>query len=618
MIKRMKLLTGLLWILLMIVTLFTTSALAYNVAISDDDDDSIYTPPPPGYGDPIRVDGSMVIPSGDPGQAVNIVIPLYYSREFGWNSVREITITPQVSTDLSKWPFEIKQTTYTQTVTLSQNRARPTFNLTISQKATAGTYPIDFELVYVAANGSTRETKETTIRTYVKILSDGTEVVKKEEEDSGQIVITSTPTPSAAYGERVVMTLELMNTGLTLNDVTIKPIISTELDKFPFVVEKQNYEQSLGNFAAGTSRNITYDFLLSEHVSSGAKAIKFALEYSRNGVRSTGSVTAYIHISRAKEDDKEEEEKDEENKPKPKLIVSSYSIEPNKIYAGANFTLDMQFTNTSEQPIQNLTITITNADEENAYVVPAKNGSNTVYVRNMGAGSSIQTTLELQVRPDTPAKPNMLSVVMEYEDEKYKAYTASANITVPINQEIRLVLDEPRFDMPFVEQGLTVYPYFSIINMGKSSIYNVMVTVEGPGLSIEERTYLGTMQAGQQNNVDIGIIANEAGQIEGAIVVAFEDEYGDKLEERQNFTITVQEAFSADFPFEGDYKGDDMFYPDSPGFDSDQQTGLLVFIRGSGKWWIIGGGVIILALLIIILRKRRIKKRQAELSDEND
>ena len=577
--------------------------------------DGEYEPPPPGYGDPIRVDGSLVVPAGDPGQTVNVIIPLYFSGEFGWNSVREITITPAVSTDPEKWPFEIKQTTYTQTVSLSLRRARPTFNLTISQKAKSGVYPVDFNLTYVAANGSTRETKSTVIRTYVSVLSDGTEV-KQEEGESGQIVLVSTPTPSAAYSERVSMTLELRNLGATLTDVTIKPQISTELDKFPFVVEQQSYEQFLGSFAAGTTRDVSYDFLLSEYVSTGAKAIIFNLEYSKNGVRGAGSVTAYVHVNRAKgEEEEEEEEEEQENKPKPKLIVSSYSIEPEKIYAGNNFTLEMHFTNTSESPIQNLTIIITNADEESAYVVPAKSGSNTIYVRNMAAGATIQRTLELQVRPDTPAKPNMLTIFMDYEDEKNVAYTASANVTVPINQEIRLVVDEPRFDMPSVEVGMTVYPYFSIINMGKSSIYNTMVMVEGPGLSLEERMYAGTISAGQQFSVDIGIIASEPGQIEGAIVVSFEDEYGDKLEERQPFTLLVQEPFYPDYEGE-DYLGEDLLDPEmSDGQKGGFWAGLL---SGSGKWWIGGGVIIILAVvLIVVLRKRRAKKRLAELADED-
>ncbi|MCL1906122.1 MAG: hypothetical protein FWG06_03835, partial [Clostridiales bacterium] len=427
-----------------------------------------------------------------------------------------------------------------------------------------------------------------------------------------------TPTPSAAYGEQISMTLELYNTGVTLSDVTVKPVISTELDKFPFVVEKQTYERFFGTFPAGTTRNVTYDFLISQRVSAGAKAVKFTVEYTKNGVRGMDNVTAYVYISRAKEDeeDKKEEDKDDDKKPKPKLIISSYSIDPEKIYAGTNFTLDMHFTNTSESPIQNLTIVITNADEENAYVVPAKNGSNTIYVRGMGPGGSIQRTLELQVRPDTPAKPNMLSIVMDYEDEKNAAHTASANITVPINQEIRLVLDEPRFDMPFVDAGMTVYPFFSIINMGKSSIYNAMITVEGPGLSLEERMYAGTIQAGQQYNVDMGITANEPGQIEGAIVVSFEDEYGDKLEERQTFTLMVQETGFPDFPGEGDFWDGDMLRPEMPGDFKEPGGGLAGFISGSGKWWLISGAVVAAVVLLVLLRKRRAKKRQAELEDD--
>jgi hypothetical protein len=67
--------------------------------------------------------------------------------------------------------------------------------------------------------------------------------------------------------------------------------------------------------------------------------------------------------------------------------------------------MDLQFRNTSSVPIRNLTISITNSDEENSYVVPAKNGSNTIYIENIAAGATVEENLEMQVRPDTPAKP---------------------------------------------------------------------------------------------------------------------------------------------------------------------------------------------------------------------
>jgi hypothetical protein len=151
--------------------------------------------------------------------------------------------------------------------------------------------------------------------------------------------------------------------------------------------------------------------------------------------------------------------------------------------------------------------------------------------------------------------------------------------------------------------------------MGKSSIYNTMVTVEGPGLSLEERLFIGTLQAGQQYNADIGIIANEPGQIEGAVVVSFEDEYGDKLEERQSFSLTVQEAFFPDYS-DDDMWGEDMFRPEFP--DGPTGGGLAGFMRGSGKWWLIGGAVVVALVLIIVLRRRRTKKRLAELTADDE
>ena len=588
------------------ILVFALMALVLTLpALASDDD---YRPPDPGFSDPIRLDGTMVVPSGDPGQTISVVIPLVFDTGYGWNAVRDITLTPKISTDPEKWPFVISQTSFLQPVTLSLRKARPNFNFTISQQARAGVYPIEFTLAYVAFNGSTREPKSSIITTYVRVLSDGTEVVD-EDKVSGLIVLGQSPTPSAEYSQRITMELQLVNTGPSLTNVSIRPVVSTDLDKFPFVVEKQSYEQAIGSFPANATRSVSFDFLLSEYVSVGAKAVQFMVEYTHNGVRSGGIITAYLDVSKAKEKEKEEEEEKPENKAKPKLIVSSYNIEPEKVYAGNSFTLEVSFTNTSESAIGNITIIITNADQENAYVVPAKNGSNTIYVRRMEAGEIIRRSLEMQVRPDTPAKPNMMSVTMEYENDEKDSFSAPAvNITVPINQEIRVVVEEPRFDNPYIEQGMTAYPYFSILNMGKSSIYNVMVGVEGPGLSLEESLYLGTIQAGTQYGVDTGIIANEPGDIAGEFVISFEDEYGDTLEERLPFTLYVQEQLMPD-------SGDEW----QPGFPDDMYRPDFIGEAGGfklNKWWLIGGGAVLLVAALIIISKLRTKKRLAELNDD--
>ncbi len=585
-----------------------------------------YEPPSPGWSDPLRVEGALAVPSGDPGQTIIITIPVYFSDEYGWDNVKDIVLGPTVSTDPAVWPFEINRTSFDQKVVLSQDRARISFNLLISEEAGAGLYPLQFTLSYAANNGLTREVINTPITTYVEVLSDGSEYEDPDDEEDDEdeddkdnhFTLSNTLAPHinviADQANRVQLKLPILSSNQPVTNVYIEPVITTDLLTFPFIVEQQSYRQELGDFTANQTKEVIYDFLVSEDAVTGAKGIGFNIGFTFEDKNYTETITAYINVN----NEEKEEEDEDEPKHKPKLIISSYSIAPEKVYAGSNFTLSTDFTNTSTETIYNLTISITNSDLENAYVVPAQNGSNTIYIRSLAPGATISRDLELQVRPDTPAKPNMMNIEMDYEDSEATEYNEAQSITVPINQEVRVVVEDPRFDTDFTMVGQSVYATVAIVNMGKSEIYNTMITVEGPGLTLEESMYAGNVGSGTQYNADIGIIPMEAGEIAGEIVISYEDEYGDMLESRLPFSLYVEEMYVDDMGM-GDMGMGDMDYGDMDYGDIEYDE-MGMPIEGGGVSPAIIGTMALVAItvLIIVIKKKRKKKRLAELAEDDE
>ena len=65
--------------------------------------------------------------------------------------------------------------------------------------------------------------------------------------------------------------------------------------------------------------------------------------------------------------------------------------------------------------------------------------------------------------------------------------------------------------------------------------------MEGNGLKLEESYFGGTLSAGSTLAADISVIPSEAGDIQGTVVISYEDVYGEPGEERLPFTLHVED-----------------------------------------------------------------------------
>ena len=214
-------------------------------------------------------------------------------------------------------------------------------------------------------------------------------------------------------------------------------------------------------------------------------------------------------------------------------------------------------------------------------------------------------TMSIATAPDTEAKAYELKLDFDYEGAKTRPATlakgaSSASIPVTVLQKIRLKIDEPTVDGEAME-GESVPVYFSLYNMGRSPIYNCMVTVEGDGLSMEDSFFQGTVAAGSTMRADFSLITATPGQIDGEIVITYEDSLEEKMEERLPLSIFVNEGFNPD----ANGGMEDPGYIDQPtigGMDGPS-AGIPVWI------WIALGVVVAAAIVvaIILLKKKRAK-----------
>ena len=417
------------------------------------------------------------------------------------------------------------------------------------------------------------------------------------------------PTAAGKNGGKVQVRLPLLCVDGPVSNIKAVPKLSTSLDEFPFAIEQVDY--TIGyNGMIGVNQIIEFQFNLrfADKVTAGVKKVDFTITYDRGWASATGDssescdISLYVNVTRGYEA-AGSEPGGETTAALPKIVVDSYSFSSDKIYAGEDFDLTFTVRNTSnEEETKSILVTVTN-NAETGKLTPAS-GSNTLYIDKLGKGESKTMTMSIATAPDTEAKAYEIKLEFDYEGTKTRPATlsngqSSASIPVTIMQKIRLKIEDPTVDGEPME-GESVPVYFSMYNMGRSSIYNCMVTVEGDGLSMEESFFQGTVAAGSTMRADFSLITATPGQIDGEIVITYEDSLEEKMEERLPLSLYVSEAYNPDM-YPGVVDPDGMI--DTMGGMEDPSAS-----GGIPVWaWIVGGVVAAAAVVavIIILKKKR-------------
>lgn len=373
-----------------------------------------------------------------------------------------------------------------------------------------------------------------------------TEAPKKEDSefrirtssvDSNGVCVL---TPSGDYGDQLEVRLPLTCTNGYVYDIKVTPVLSNDIEKFPFDIDLVDYTLSYpGSIGRGQVVEFLYHLRLSKKATVGVKQVDFNVTYRNDeGDLKSGTVSLFVNVRKGLSPTSDKDT----TTSVPKLIIESYKLSSDKIYAGETFDLEFTIKNTSDSTnLQNVQIHIKDAGET-ATIVPASGGSNTLYISKIGKGQSSSQKVSLQTAPDATAKAYTLNVDFSYESATTNAaHTANETIAVPILQKIRLKCDEPTVydDVSYLDSSTSMS--IKMYNMGRSSVYNCIVDVEGNGLKLEESYFGGTLSAGSTLSADISVIPSEAGDLQGTVVISYEDVYGEPGEERLPFTLHVED-----------------------------------------------------------------------------
>ena len=420
--------------------------------------------------------------------------------------------------------------------------------LVVSDTATNGNKKLNLILAYEDTNGK-KYTSNITI--YPEVIGAST------TSDSGLLITNVVQSPEKPVaGDNMSVTFNLNNT--TKTDITQIKIALQGLDGSTFIPVDSEPYQYIEKIAAGKSKKITIPLTVSEKISEGLNNLAVKVTYA--GSTATDATTIPI----------KNVQNDLGTNSKPKLIISKYTVDQDQLRAGStfNFTFDLYNTHSSVAA-KNITVTLTQADN----IFTVTQGSNSFFIDKIGAGETVEETVELKVKSDATTKAYPMKITIEYEYEGIKANPETGEVGVTRTSDINLQAVEN--SRPVVDNvnvyswdgsvvvGNTATLSFEFYNMGKSVLNNVVATVEGDFTKADgSMLFVGNVEAGSSKYQEFDVIPNVEGTAKGTLKVSFEDSNGDKVEFTKDFEAQVGAATVFD---PGATDGStDVFNPDMP------------------------------------------------------
>jgi len=459
---------------------------------------------------------------------------------------------------------------------------RVDFKMNVTSDAVTKNYPIGISVEYETGQGE--KAVRNSLTQYIGVYVEEYKVKPKIKMENIEY-----PRETLSPGSDFNIGLDLANTG-DADAYNIKVSLTTGAE----IVTKSLNTVLIDTLEKGNSQRVNFQMNVTSDAVTKNYLIGINVEYEtgQGNKAVKDSLAQYIGVY-------VEKEEEEEKKTVPKIIVDNYSFEPTEILAGEDFKLNMSFFNTnSTEPVGNIKVTVSSDDGTFNPV----NSSSTFYIENIIPKESVSREMVLNVKSDAAPKTYTLSVNMEYEDSKGNQYTARDVIGVIVQQIPKLVPGEVEL-YPETYVGQPVPIYIEFYNMGKSTLYNLMVKAEGNFQVQGSGYYVGNFEPGRSDSFDVTVIPNAGGAVTGNIIFSFEDAAGKVTEVRKEFTMNVMEMPVFEDPGVVFPEGEMPRETGKPGIKK------IVFIAG--------GAVLAIAVLVIaIVVRRKIRARKELTLDE--
>lgn len=410
------------------------------------------------------------------------------------------------------------------------------------------------------------------------------------------VSLTNLSAPNGVYGGSVTVSFTV-STNYDFNSVSV----DTTTSDFPFVKNENAYKILVPAERSDQPINCSFTLDIKSNVKTGYYPVTFCVEYIKHGRYMYVNKIVDIYIEGQPETTEEPTTKEAETLPEstPRVIVTGYKTNIDKVFAGDEFDLTISLKNTSsETAVSNFKLTLGSANNE---FLPSS-GSSTLFVSRIGAGETKDFTISMKAQASLEQKPYVLTLDMEYENNKNKQYTAKESISIPVYLETKIKVTSLEINPEYLEVYGQANVMFNINNTGKSAISNVQVSVQNDYVSAED-TYVGNIAAGATGYADFMVTGVAPTQDDGTVklIITYEDSAGEAGLYEYEMNLFVSEPMIPD----------DNFDPGIIDEPQQENNDISKYI-----WVAIGAAAVVLVVIIVIIKKRKKRKEEEELEDE--
>lgn len=292
------------------------------------------------------------------------------------------------------------------------------------------------------------------------------------------------------------------------------------------------------------------------------------------------------------------------------FVLKSADYGESSIKAGSSFKLTAVILSTNgTYNVENVSVGITPAEQ-----ISLQTGSSINYVGTVKPNQSVPISFDLLA--SAIADNGSYKVTLNIQGVNAKDGTevsASMDIAIPVVQPDRFEISSSTIP-DYLSVGMadgSGYGTVNLVNKGKGSVYNVEVEIVGEGLYAEEgKQFIGTIAGGGQNSADFNLMASEAGQLSGQVVVSYENDKGEVSTLTKDFSVTADDMGGGIDP--------GIIDPGivDPGIEPEQGMPMWA-------WVLIVVGVLAAAgvVVVVVLKKRKARKDallEEELGEDED
>ncbi|MCR5828808.1 MAG: hypothetical protein K6F93_00465 [Lachnospiraceae bacterium] len=443
-------------------------------------------------------------------------------------------------------------------------------------------------------------------------------------------VSQSPSSPSA--GDKVTVSFTVKNKGS--EKISNLQFYGTGLSAAGFQPVSGEPYQNEGSLDAGEKKKVTMTFRAGESIPKGVNALTIGYDYfDASNKLNTSTTTIYVlNVINHKFD--------EIDVGRPKIIVSDYTTEPEILRAGEVFDFSYTLKNThTGKEARNIKITLSQIE---GVLAPAQ-GTNIFYIDKLDPTQEVTLSLPLKSRADTVTGDYPIVLKLEYEyddmsevDKEHGGVSEENTIKVRVIENYRPVIENIYIDSyQGVMVGQPVDLNFEFYNMGKSTLGNVYITIEGDFTLANNSamSYVGAVQGYGQEYLAPQVVPLVGGEAHGTVTIHFEDSNGDEQTKSSDFTAWVDDpmgSMGGDFgmgmgtisgPFYGGGWGElpdefGEFGEGMPGMEGEEEG----FFASIPWWgWVIAGVTVVgIVVLVIVLIKKHKKKKDTDEEDNED